>query len=78
MVLGVVIITFFLSRIIPADPAVLWAGAKPTAQQLAAARAYLHLTDPLPVQFGYYVEQLIHGDLGVSIRTRNPGRRPSI
>jgi peptide/nickel transport system permease protein len=57
--------------VIPADPAALWAGAKPTPQALAAARVQLHLNDPLPVQFGYYIDQLLHGDLGVSVRTHN-------
>lgn len=71
VVLGVVVITFFLSRVVPADPAALWAGARPTAQDLARARLQLHLDDPLPVQFGYYFSGLLQGDLGTSIRTKN-------
>jgi peptide/nickel transport system permease protein len=72
VVLGVVVITFFLSRVVPADPAALWAGARPTAQDLARVRIQLHLDDPLPVQFGYYFTGLLQGDLGTSLRTKNP------
>ena len=56
----------------PANPAGLGAGVPATPQELASARAELHLDDPLPVQFGYYLTGLVQGDLGVSIRTHNP------
>ncbi len=72
VVLGVVVITFFLSRVVPANVAGLWAGTHATAAQLAAARAQLHLDDPLPVQFWYYLSGLFEGDLGVSILTHHP------
>ena len=72
VLLGVVVITFFLARVVPANPAGLWAGVHATPQELASARAELHLDDPLPVQFGYYLTGLVQGDFGVSIRTHNP------
>ncbi len=72
VVLGVVVITFFLSRVVPANPAGLWAGAHATAQDLAQARAQLHLDDPLPVQFGYYLTGLFQGDLGTNFITHRP------
>ncbi|MFY9606645.1 MAG: ABC transporter permease [Thermoplasmata archaeon] len=72
VVFGVVVITFFLCRVIPADPAGLWVGIHATPENLAQARAKLHLDDSLPVQFWYYMTGLIHGDLGTSIRTHNP------
>lgn len=72
VVLGVAVIVFLLSRVVPGDPAVVWAGSRPRADQIAAARRYLHLDDPLPVQFAYYFWNLLHLDLGTSIRTRNP------
>ena len=72
VLLGVVVITFFLARVVPANPAGLWAGLHATPQDLARARAELHLDDPAPVQFWYYLTGLLQGDLGVSIRTHNP------
>lgn len=72
VLLGVIVIVFFLSRIVPADPAGLWAGPHARPEDILRARAQLHLTDPLPVQFGFYFSGLLHGDLGVSIRTHSP------
>lgn len=72
VVLGVVVITFFLSRFVPANVAGLWAGPHATAAQLAAAQAQLHLSDPVPVQFWYYLTGLLQGNLGVSILTHRP------
>lgn len=72
VILGVVVITFFLSRVVPANPASLWAGVHATPQAIAQARAELHLDDPLPIQFGYYLTGIFRGDLGVSIRSHNP------
>ncbi len=72
VVLGVVVITFFLSRVVPANVAGLWAGQHATAEQLAAAKAQLHLDDPLPLQFWYYLSGLFEGDLGTSLLTHHP------
>lgn len=70
VLLGVVTITFFISRVIPSNPATKWAGTRATAEQLAAARAELGLDDPLPVQYVHYLEDLLHGDLGVNYSTK--------
>jgi peptide/nickel transport system permease protein len=70
---GVVIITFFLSHILPGDPAQLAAGgmrARPEA--VAAVRKQMGLDQSIPVQFGRYLAGLARGDLGRSIRTKQP------
>jgi peptide/nickel transport system permease protein len=72
VVLGVVVITFFLSRVVPANVAGLWAGTHATAQDLANARAELHLDDPLPVQFWYYLSGVLQGDLGKNVINHHP------
>jgi peptide/nickel transport system permease protein len=41
-------------------------------EQIARLRSQLHLNDPLPIQFGRFVWDALHGDLGTSIRTRRP------
>jgi peptide/nickel transport system permease protein len=69
---GVCTITFFVSRIIPGDPATMWVGPKHTQEQLDAARKELGLDRPLLVQYLSYMGKLLKGDLGVSIRTKQP------
>ena len=72
VLLGVVTITFFISRVIPSNPAAKWAGTRATEEQLAAAREELGLDDPLPVQYINYLKDLLHGDLGINYSTRQP------
>ncbi|MFZ5591903.1 MAG: ABC transporter permease, partial [Bacillota bacterium] len=57
---------------IPSDPAAQWVGPRATPQQIAAARAELGLDQPLYVQYGKYISQLVHGDLGRSLRSHQP------
>lgn len=72
VVVGVVIVTFVLTRALPGDPAVFFAGAAANEQSIAEIRAALGLDRSLPEQFGLYVWQLLHGDLGQSISTGQP------
>src|SRR5437879_5828251 len=70
VMIGVSVITFAISHVIPADPAVAALGDHATADQIAAFRAEYHLDRPLAEQYLTYVGGLLHGDLGRSIRTR--------
>ncbi|WP_018086013.1 ABC transporter permease [Desulfurispora thermophila] len=72
VLLGVITVTFFITRVIPSDPAAQWVGPRATPQQIAAARAELGLDQPLYVQYGKYISQLVHGDLGRSLRSHQP------
>lgn len=72
VMLGVALITFFLTRVIPSDPAAKWVGPRATPEQIAKARIDLGLDQPLIVQFGKYINDLLHGNLGYSLRTRRP------
>ena len=72
--LGLLILVFLVSRVIPGDPAALVAGETATADQVKAIRTQLGFDRPLYVQFGVYVRQLITGDLGKSLYS---GRRVS-
>lgn len=72
VLLGVVIITFFLTRVIPSDPAAKWVGPRAKPEQIAKARIELGLDKPLYVQFFKYLTDLVQGDLGHSLRTRRP------
>jgi peptide/nickel transport system permease protein len=72
--LGLVILVFFISRVIPGDPAALVAGETATAEQVKAIRTQLGFDQPLHVQLGIYLQQLVTGDLGKSLYS---GRRVS-
>jgi len=67
-----VFVTFLLARVVPSDPAAKWVGPRATPEQIAKARIELGLDQPLYVQFGKYLADLLQGDLGNSLRTRRP------
>lgn len=70
--LGAILATFFLVRLIPGDPAVVMAGGSATPETVASIREHLKLDDPLPTQFWAYLTNLAHGDLGDSLSTGKP------
>jgi peptide/nickel transport system permease protein len=72
VVVGVLILTFLIVRVVPGDPAVSVVGPRASAEQLAQARERLGLDASLPVQLWTYVRQLASGDLGTSLHTRQP------
>lgn len=72
VVLGVSLITFVISHLVPGDPARLIAGDRATPEIVAHIRAQLGLDLPLPQQYLHYMGQLLQGDLGMSIRTHRP------
>jgi ABC-type dipeptide/oligopeptide/nickel transport system permease component len=69
---GVTIITFFLARIAPGDPARLIAGPHANAQAVANVRVLYGLDQPVLVQYAHYLADLVRGDLGLSFVTRRP------
>src|SRR5687768_1223410 len=70
--LGLLVVTFVVSRIIPADPVALVAGGTATPAQVEALRRDLGYDRALPVQFVDYVARLVRGDMGTSLFTRRP------
>src|SRR4051795_3565928 len=66
---GVVIVTFLLTRALPGDPAAYFAGPAASQEAIEQIRVKLGLDKPLIVQFGNYVNDLAHGDLGNSLTT---------
>src|ERR1700722_18244644 len=69
--IGVVIVTFFLTRVLPGDTAAYFAGPAATPEAIAQVKAKLGLDRSLPQQFVGYVEGLALGDLGDSLSTGN-------
>jgi peptide/nickel transport system permease protein len=72
VLLSVSVITFVISRVVPSNPAALWVGPHPTKEQMAAARIKLGLDKPLHVQYFRYMDDLLHGDFGVSVESHQP------
>ncbi len=72
VMLGVSVITFVISRVIPGDPAVLLAGPRATPERIAELQAQLGLDAPLVEQYHRYLGGMLQGDFGQSIMTRRP------
>jgi len=72
VMIGVSVITFAISHVVPTDPVAAALGDHATDEQIAAFRTEYHLDRPLPEQYITYVTGIVHGDLGKSIRTRRP------
>jgi peptide/nickel transport system permease protein len=72
VILGVSVITFSLTYVIPADPALVIAGPRATAEAIANIRAQLGLDRPVYVRYGEYVWGLLHLDLGKSYLRNRP------
>ena len=69
---GLLVIVFTISHVIPADPATTLAGENATKEQIAAIRSKWGLDQPLPVQFWRYLQGVARGDLGTSLYTQRP------
>lgn len=72
VILGVVTITFVVARLVPSDPASLYAGPRARPAQVEQVRQDLRLDEPLVTQYVTYLGDLAQGDLGVSFATRRP------
>ncbi|MGK9251105.1 ABC transporter permease [Paenibacillus humicus] len=72
VLLGMTIIVFSIIHAIPGDPAEVILGEKASNSSKEALRKELKLDQPLLVQYGDYLKKLAAGDLGTSIRTREP------
>ncbi|HWD14020.1 ABC transporter permease [Pseudochrobactrum sp. sp1633] len=69
---GLAIVTFMIGRVMPVDPVIAAVGDNAPEAVIQRVRAEMGLDQPLVVQFFHYIGQVLHGDLGNSILTRNP------
>jgi len=69
-VFGVILITFLLARIFPNDPIMLVVGSHPTQDQIDIANQKYGFEKPIIEQFIDYLVNLIQGDMGTSLRTK--------
>jgi peptide/nickel transport system permease protein len=69
---GILLVTFTLVRAIPGDPCVAQLGERATDEICDAYFERWGLNEPVPVQFAYYVGNVVRGDLGVALRAQVP------
>ncbi|ADU50862.1 binding-protein-dependent transport systems inner membrane component [Thermaerobacter marianensis DSM 12885] len=74
LAVGIVLVSFILLRVMPGDPVdiMLRGGGTSSEEEARALARQLGLDQPLPVQLARFVADLARGDLGESIRSRQP------
>ena len=70
VILGVILVTFVIIHAIPGNPAEVILGLDATEENVAELEKKMGLDKPFHVQYLRYINQLLHGDLGYSYRTR--------
>ena len=70
VLLGLSIVIFVISRIMPGDPARMAVGARAPQWVVDNLREQMHLDEPLYAQYYYWLRDALHGDFGISLVTR--------
>ena len=70
--LGLLLVTFLIGRVVPIDPVLAAVGDRANAETYERMRQELGLDLPLWQQFGLYVADVVRGDLGTSVLTSRP------
>ena len=66
------VMIFGLQQLLPGDPALVMAGEEKDPEVIEQIRKQYRLDQPLPVQYGYWIAGVLRGDLGESMRIRQP------
>ena len=72
VLIGVSIVAFLMSHLVPGDPVTVMLGERATAEDAARLREELGFNEPLYIQYLNYVQGVLQGDLGTSIRSGQP------
>lgn len=72
VLIGMSLITFTVSHIVPADPLKIVAGRRATKETIEIYRKHYGMDKPLPIQYLVYMKNLLKGDLGESLMSRRP------
>ena len=68
----VTVIIFGLQQLLPGDPAIMLAGEDQDPTVIAYLQKKMHLDEPLPVRYAYWIGGVLRGDLGESLRIQKP------
>ncbi|AYD04288.1 ABC transporter permease [Neorhizobium sp. NCHU2750] len=69
---GLTVLTFLIGRVMPVDPVIAAVGDNAPEDVVRRVRTEMGLDQPIPVQFLHYLNQIAHGDFGMSVLTKNP------
>jgi peptide/nickel transport system permease protein len=69
---GISLVMFILVRVVPGDPAKIALGVYATTERVSELRAVWGLDKPIIAQYGIFLSQMLHGDLGYSYFYRQP------
>lgn len=72
VLLGLSVVIFTISRILPGDPAKIALGPNATEEAVQQLRSEMHLDDPLPLQYAHWLKGVATGDFGNSLVTKRP------
>ncbi len=72
VVIGITFLVFMIMQLAPGDPAKLILGDNAPPEAIEALREEMGLNDPLLVQYGRYMINLLHGDMGTSYVNNRP------
>ncbi|UCD79414.1 MAG: ABC transporter permease, partial [Desulfobacterales bacterium] len=69
---GIMVVTFFISLVVPIDPLASIAGPQAPQETVERLRTLYGFDQPIYVQFARYIQRLLKGDLGTSFQTGRP------
>jgi len=72
VLLGLSMVIFVIARIMPGDPARMAVGMMAPQWVVDRLREQMHLTQPLPIQYFFWLRDAVHGDFGLSLVTQRP------
>ncbi|MDV3278102.1 MAG: ABC transporter permease [Nitrososphaerales archaeon] len=72
VVIGTIVVTFYLSHLLPGNPAVLYAGSNPGPEEIQRITEQYGFNKPPLTQFWIYLSSIFRGDLGTSVVVRQP------
>jgi peptide/nickel transport system permease protein len=72
LAIGIVVVSFVLTHLVPGNPALANLGQNPTPSEIRTFNQQNGLDKPLPVQLGIYFVHLLHGNLGTDEQTGEP------
>ena len=72
VIIGTIVVTFFLSHLLPGNPAALYAGSNPSPEEIQRITQLYGFNQPVLTQFWIYITSIFQGNLGVSRVVRQP------
>jgi peptide/nickel transport system permease protein len=72
VIIGISILIFIISRVVPGDPARMALGPRAAQEVVDQLREEMHLNESIPVQYAYWFKGVLTGDFGRSLNTKRP------